>query len=161
MTEYKNINLSIIWNEVIFLVSPCRVIHFDTHASLHHVLKGSQSTVRISFRGTEMGDPGSFVLGMGLSTNWRSSVIGLILVNSSAIGRGSSCFRESPSWEVLFIWRIGWVLWHISSWTYWVRGWSLILQSPSTASSKTKCVLWWLLHLWTLFRVVLRTRGLF
>ena len=82
---------------------------------------------------------GRFILRDSLSTEARSSIIGLMLVKVLFGGFTRRCLRQGPSWHVLLQRRVGRVLWGVTAGTDTSGSRSVVLQSATTASV-TKCV---------------------
>ena len=137
------------------MLSPLRVVEFDTGASLHHVLESSELIGFLSICISEVGFLSRSIFGVALLSKGRPGVVGLISIRSQSLVFGPTSFWQRPSGEVLFVWRFCASLGHVSSWTYWSGCWSLVLQSLT--SSETKSELLWSMVDWFFFRIILRT----
>ena len=135
-----------------WLYSPLRMIEFNSSTSLHHILECSLFWTIIPTTGSKMAHTGVMVLWVGLSTNTRSSVIGLILVNSLKVCLGSSSLGQSPTREVLFVTWICTSFRNISAWSNWAWCGGLVLQCLSTTSTISKSIVWSLLDFRSFFR---------
>lgn len=136
------------------------MIKFDGCTTLHHIFKCSGFWSCISWSSSEMSYPRWPIFRITLLSNWGSSVISLVLVNSAAFLRRSASLRKSPTWKVLFIWWICWSFRYVSAWTYRSRSRSLIFQCSSSTSSESKGIVGLFLIFWLLFREVLWSWGL-
>ena len=97
---------------------------------------------------------------MALFTNWGPSVISLISIGFLCVIIGSSSFWQSPSWKVLFGWRVSTSFRDISTRTNSIRSTSLVLKRTCATSSKAKGISWLFDNFWSFFRIILGTWSL-
>ena len=82
--------------------SPPGLVALDAGAALHHVLEDAQFLGVVATTGAKVALSSRFILGDGLGSESRASIVGLVLIEVflGCFARGG--LGKRPSWHVLF-----------------------------------------------------------
>ena len=116
--------------------SPLRVVQLDADSSLHLVREGTKSIRLTPSARAEVGAAASLVLRVGLGSQRRPGVVGLVAIGSPSVLAGAAGLGQRPPREVLVARRQGTVLRRVAAGADRCRRGRVVLDGSTALDAK-------------------------